>query len=76
MLVVLHVKRKRAAPLVAESPRKRLRSKASPADATESFWWRTSEGPQCLFSLGPNLQRQFSEAVYSLRVFLMHIAFN
>ena len=65
--VVMHAKRKLAPPLAAEIPRKRLRSKVSPADVPAAFWWKASEAPRCLFSLGRNLQRSLSSAEHSKR---------
>ena len=67
VLVGLHAKRKLAPPLIAVTPRKRLKAKSSPADVPEKFWWMASESPRCLFSLGPNFRRNLSPELFGKR---------
>ena len=50
--VTLHAKRKLGAPIISEQPRKRIRSKCSPLDRPELFWWRAREAPTFLFTVG------------------------
>ena len=50
--VTIHAKRKLAAPIIPERPRKRIRGKCTPVDHPGSFWWKAQESPRFLFTVG------------------------